>query len=503
MSTAAAAIDARPPSHADVGRKTLGGMAWLMTQTLGSKLAAILGQIVLARLLVPSDWGLIGLTYTVSIFVSTGQQLGVREILIRRHRNNARWTNASFWICMASGVVGAAIVAGTAGWWAAAYHEPRLRRLLWAMSVAVLINPLAIVPLAILQSQLRFRLISGLAAFDAIGLTALSVLFAWCGAGAYSLILPRIFINVGRFVLASVFARPRLRMTPQLRRWRYIAIDNVVLFAARAANTVISQGDYVLLGVFHDSFVVGAYYFAFSLSMQTFYVFAVNLEGVLLPGLSKIQDDPERLLRGFLRAMSIMGAVGIPLCVIQAALARPVMLMMFGSKWSASIPVVEVLSWGMAFRMIGWPTQTMLQAQARYASFCILNVVGAAMFLAGVSVASWRGGALAVAFVVSGYFAVEAPVTVFVAIRSLGGTIKDVARIFVWPLIGASVFMALGVIVPSALKSIGVSGVREHLATIACVLCGGSAVYATVMRLFAQSTCGEIKRLITRGRGCS
>src|SRR5256885_5179199 len=95
------------------------GFFWLIAQTVGSKLVTMIGQVVLARLLLPDDFGLVGLAYTVTGFAVLIQQAGLREILINRHVHFNRWANPAFWMSLTLGCLGAAlmvILAPVAAW---------------------------------------------------------------------------------------------------------------------------------------------------------------------------------------------------------------------------------------------------------------------------------------------------------------------------------------------------------------------------------------------------
>src|SRR5438270_838862 len=79
------------PPHAELGRHAAAGFVWVMVQTLGSKVATVVGQFVLAWLLAPEDFGRVGITYTVCSIANILQQSGAREILVQRQARLRRW----------------------------------------------------------------------------------------------------------------------------------------------------------------------------------------------------------------------------------------------------------------------------------------------------------------------------------------------------------------------------------------------------------------------------
>jgi len=115
LSTAPPSIRAQPTpavseSATPLSRRTAHGFAWLVGQTILSKVTSLAGQLVLAWRLDPKDFGLVGLAFTVSAFGTIVQQVGLKEILIQRQRHFGRWATAAFWMSVALGFLAAALM---------------------------------------------------------------------------------------------------------------------------------------------------------------------------------------------------------------------------------------------------------------------------------------------------------------------------------------------------------------------------------------------------------
>src|SRR4030095_5700241 len=206
------------------------------------------------------------------------------------------------------------------------------------------LSGLDIVPDAQLTHEMRFRYLAVVKWINAVGGMGLSILFADLNFGAYSFVLPVPIITVVRLALLWAAARPRIRWHLHLRRWRYLINDSAMLFFANFFIMLTWQGDYMILGIMHDDKTVGIYFFAFNLSLQTMAVFTNNLTGVLFPALSKLQHNLAYQTSAFLRAGELLAIVGVPLCLLQAALAGPAVAMLFNSWWYPAIRVLQLLS---------------------------------------------------------------------------------------------------------------------------------------------------------------
>lgn len=397
-----------------------------MAQTLGAKLVGIFGQVALAWYLRPEDFGAVGLAYTVSAFAGLIQQGGLKEILIQRQRHFTRWANAAFWLSIALALLAASIMMLAAPVAARLYDSPQLPGMVMMLALATPLDALGVVPYALLHIHLRFRAIAVISFLGAAATTGLTVLFAYRGFGPYSFVLPRPLVALLQVAVLWWLAHPRIRSRLQVRRWGLIIGDSGVITAAWVCYSIIAQGDYVILGMRHPAYVVGIYYFAFNLSRQTFALLNTNLWGVLMPALTRLQDQPPRQLQAFLSASRTLAVVGVPLSLLQAALADPIIRLFFGEKWRPSIHVLEVLTLGATLMLVGSPGISLLQARGGFRILLKVAVVFAPAFVVLVAVAAYVGAALSVAVAVAIFYAFYGVGHLYAAIRPLGGTWRQV-----------------------------------------------------------------------------
>ena len=450
----------------NLARRTAHGFAWLLAQTLGSKVVGMAGQVVLAWILLPDDLGLWASASVVMGFSGLIQQAGLRETLIHRQRTYHLWANTAFWMSIGLGLIGA-VVTALAAWPAAHFfNEPRLVGLLLFLAATAPLMSLDQVAEASLQNQLRFGLLAGVNWGVAVLQLGLTVLFAMLlpePYKAYGFVMPRPVIAMTRLAILWYAARPPVRWNPDVRRWKYMLSDSATLFTSNLFLMLQWQGDYIVLGRLFDKAVLGIYFLAFNLSIQTMQLFTGNLTGVLFPALSKLQGDPERQIRAFLDATRMLALVAVPLCLLQMGVADPGVRLFFeDSKWQAAIPVLQALSIGMAFRVVASPGGSLIQAQGRFRVILATNVVNAIVFLSLVTVGAllgradspnvWLRPATTVGIAVAFYFAVIGPIFLYVAIHPSGGRWGDIWRVYAAPMVASALAIAaamlLGSLVP-------------------------------------------------------
>jgi PST family polysaccharide transporter len=248
-----------------------------------------------------------------------------------------------------------------------------------------------------------------------------------------------------------------VRLRLQIRRWPHLFGDSALILAGRVFGVFILVGGSMMLGRYHSDDVVGAFYFALNQSSQSLVLFAVNLDGILFPTLAKLAGEPGRMRQAYLHACGVLALVGVPACMLQGIVADPGIRAVFDPQWEVSIPALAILSFGMAFRLIGFSTQSMVQAQGRFRTFVVMMAAGGVTFGALVWGAARFSdpshAARNVAIAVGLYFALEGPAFTYVAIRPLGGTWRDVGRLFSTPLGVGFVAAAVGWCASAALPS--------------------------------------------------
>ena len=509
-------VDYRPAKERSLADKTTSGFVWLMAQTVGSKMVNMVGQVVLAWMLSPDHFGLIALVYTVTGFASLIQQAGLREILIHRHEHFDRWANPAFWMSLTLGCVGAAVMVALAPVAANVYGEPQIIPLILVLAATAPFTGLDIVPDAKLTSELRFGFLATVKWLTAVGTMALSIIFAKLlpdSHKAFAFVLPVPIITAMRLVMLWSATRPGVKKRLDFRRWKYLISDSALLFMAAFFVMLTWQGDYMMLGVFHDAKTVGIYFFAFNLSIQTMQVFTQNLCGVLFPALSKLQDDPKHQTRAFHHAAELLAIIGVPLSLGQAALAGPAISLLFNSWWEPMIRVLQFLSIGMAVRLVASPAGSLMQAQGRFKTYLLTNAVNAMVFLALVAGGAVLGAkyhgrvpwlakeleaAVFVAIAVAVYFTLIGPIFMYVAIKPGGGTWRDIFRIYVPPLAASAVAIGTAILLGRLVPQLGPGYRTRHVARIAVILMWSIPLYVPLIRwMTPKATEALINRLST------
>lgn len=259
--------------------------------------------------------------------------------------------------------------------------------------------------------------------------------------------------------------------------------------ASRTIIAVIGQGDYVVLGLLASQGVVGAYYFGFRLAAQPLWMLAGNFSGVLFPVLVQLRSDPRRQGEAALKASKLLSYCVIPLGVMQATVAGPLVTIAFRQKWASSVPVIELLSIGLALDAVYWVVGSLLTARGEFRDGLRYLLLQLPVFFALVTTGAVLGQAVGVAWGVGLFYAITQPVYVCTVFRKVGVGTRQVLSLYLRPTGCALVAVGAG---------LGVSMVpvlaAAPLAQVVVIGTIGSALYAALVRWSAPEVWGELGR---------
>lgn len=475
--------------HQSLGQRAFHGLIWSLGQNGAARLLALASQLLLAHFLSSADFGLIGLAYSVQTTVVSLVAFGVDDVILQRTRTMRLWLGAGFIISLSLASAAALLVLVASPFAASLYEAPQLTGLLALMAISMPITAIASVPAILLRAHLRFKFMAAYATAELTAQTVLTVLLAWQGFGAYSFVLPVPLLALVKTVIYWRVAGERIAFhASHLLRWRILTGKGIVTWMSRLCTTAMGQGDYALLGAFTSKVVVGQYYFAYRLAAQPVWILAGNVGQVLLPALSRFRSEPLRQGAAALQAAKLLSFVVMPVAFLQAAVAGPFLTWLFGSKWAASIHIMEVLSIGVALDAVSWIAGSLLAARGEFNAQLRYLAIQLPLFLAFIGCGIYLGQGLGVAIAVAAFYAITQPVYSYLCFRRGGGTVREVAWIYLGPTLGAALATAAG-LAASSLPAMA----ELHWLRILVIGVVTSAVYLAYTAYVAPEVIDQVK----------
>lgn len=331
------------PGEAPVNEDLRRGLGWSFAGQCGRHAIVMGGNVVLAHLLAPREFGLMAMAAVVTGFAAILAELGLSPAIVQGRLPEERLSGL-FWLNAACGLAAGAAVALAAPWVARQYGEPVVAPLLAVLAAGTFFGALGVVPAAVLWSRMDFRGV-GLAELSSAGAgTAAAIALAGLGGGVWSL-AGRVVVGAAAGATAAWFLsgwRPR-------PAWRWDEIRGPLRFGATfgadsALNYWTRTLDNLLVG-----WLLGAY--ALGLYAAAYWFLILPLAGVswiagrvLLPALARIQEDKDRVKAVFLRVNRGVALVSFPAMLGVCATARETVLVLLGGAWLEAVPLVRVFA---------------------------------------------------------------------------------------------------------------------------------------------------------------
>jgi O-antigen/teichoic acid export membrane protein len=465
---------------APVGAVAARGFYWLTALSLLSKVIGTISQIVLSWFITRKDFGLIGTSTTIASFIWLINDAGLSQIMVKRQRRFALWATPTFWLSIVLGIIAAILTAlsGLVAW--RITHQKALLGLMLILAIRGLVAAPSAVPVAELNKDMRFRLLALMGIVFLLLERSLMILLTspWVRWGAYGFVITVTMVTAMRTAAMWWYARSPVKMQAQFRRWKYIYRDSWLLMMAQGFQTISTYGDNMLLAIFRSQEIVGDYYWAYNFSLQTVTFLTVNLANVLFPALSKLQREPERMRQGFIRAALLLTTFGIPCCLLQAAVARPMVIFVFGTRWQTAIPALQVLSLGMAFALVNYPAVGLLRAQGRFDMERKISGICAGLFLIVAFFGAYCGGSLSMAIAVAIYNVVAGVLFLRCA---MGPDWRAIAAIFVKPLVPSVLAIGLAYLLSWHMSAVDRVGCLKQVVVVTALGGVGYAIAARIM----------------------
>lgn len=425
----------------DLGRRTARGGALMIGSQAVKFAITMVTTVVLARLLTPTDYGLIGMVLVFTGFMTLFKSMGLSAATMQRTKVTQDQISTLFWINMVVGfglMFLTAALAPVVAWF---YSEPTLVWITLVLSVGFALGGITVQHEALLKRQMRFGTLAAIELISMVIGIACGIILAWYGARFWALVwnqLIALFIySVGVWITCSW--RPGM---PK----RNSGIKSMVVFGRNlTGNNIINYFarnlDNLLIGRMWGPQQLGLYARAYQLLLLPMDQTTVPLDGVAVPALSRLIEDPERYRNAYLRLLEKIAVLTMPLVAFMVITADWLVDLMLGAQWSASGQIFAFLGiFGLfepVLNTMGW----LLISQGRTRHIFQLGVInGTITIFSIIAGLPWGAVGVAVSYSAIGVF-IRTPL-IFWRVGGCGPvSARDLYRT-----IAPSVLAALGVL---------------------------------------------------------
>jgi O-antigen/teichoic acid export membrane protein len=324
-------------------QRTVKGVSWSAVSQLVTQCFTWAISIILARILGPKAYGLIGMTAVFSGFAMLFSDLGLGAAIVQRANLEKRHLDTAFWINALAGFVMTGLMAACAPLIASFYNEPRLTWLSIVIAFQFFLGGLNVVQQALIRREMRFRALAGVQIISTIvaGIAGLAMAFA--GMGVWSLVAQPLCSSLIRVLLFWQVAHWHPSWSVELKAGKELFGFSAYVLGFNIVNYWGRNADNLLVGRFIGAQALGIYSRAYSLMLLPLTQITTVVAAVMAPALSSIQEDKARVRRSYLKAVSVVALLTFPMMTGFFATADRLILALLGKPWAEVIPIFKIL----------------------------------------------------------------------------------------------------------------------------------------------------------------
>ena len=381
---------------ADIARRTArGGLATIVSQGLKFFFSTA-ATIILARLLTPQDYGLIGMMAVIVNFVSMFKDLGLATATIQKEEIGDQQISTLFWfnVALSFGVfVFTVAIAPLVSWF---YGDARLTWITAVYAIGFVFGGLAVQHEALLRRQMRFLSLAIVEVVSLLVGITVAIALAWRGVHYWALIFSQLSQGLSYTIGVWIVCRWRPGLPVRGSGVRSMLVFGRNLTGFGVVNYFARNLDNLLIGKFWGSQQLGLYAKAYQLLLLPIEQINTPIAAVAIPALSRLNDDPERYRAAYLRILEKIAIVTMPGTALMIVTADWIVQIVLGPQWMEASRIFALLGIAGLIQPIANTTGWLFMTQSRTHHMFQWGIIGSTMIIISI-VAGLPWGAVGVA----------------------------------------------------------------------------------------------------------
>jgi len=341
------------------------GILWTGISQFSTQFFRFAVTIVLARLLFPEDFGLIGMAAIFIGVVTTVNELGLSAAIIQRKEINESHLSTSFWTSVIVGVILCILTIVASPFVADFFQEELVQPILVTLSFVFIIGSFAVVPEALLAKNLNFKKIAIAEIGSEISSGIIAIILAFSGLGVWSLVWRMLIGNSILVILLGMIYPWRPSMIFSYKSFKELFSFGINVTGSRLLNYTQSNIDYLVIGKLLGALDLGYYTLAYSIITFPLRRISWVITRVTFPTFSIIQDDNAKLREGYLKVIRYISLVTFPMIAGLFIISPEFVTVVLGEKWSPIVLILQILCIAGAIKSVGTTTGSILLSKGR------------------------------------------------------------------------------------------------------------------------------------------
>ncbi len=326
----------------ELGKKVTNGLKWSVIERTSLQFLQIILGIILARLLVPEDFGLMAMLAIFLVVATSITDSGLSAALVQKKNLSEHDTSTIFYFNILVGTIFTIVIILVAPYVSEFYEEPRLTLLLRVLSLNIIFTSLNNVQIWLLNKALDFKIqfLSKLASSTISGFTA--IVFALLGYGVWSLVAHSILNTLLNTAFIWKFSAWRPTRSFSLNSLRELFSFGFNLLLCGQLNAICNELYYAVIGKLFSVHQLGFFSRARQTSDIPIGVINSFIYRITFPAFSMIQDDRMRLKLALRKSVASISFVNFPTMIGLAMVAQPTITILLGNQWDETAPLLQL-----------------------------------------------------------------------------------------------------------------------------------------------------------------
>lgn len=366
--------------------KTISGMFWSISDLMVNQGLQVIIQIFLARLIVPEDFGIIGM---IAVFIALSQALvdgGLSNALIREKEVKQEDLSTVFFFNFFLACSLYVILFFSAKPISVFFHEPMIMSILRVLSLVIIVDAFGIIQRTIMVRKIDFRTQTKVNILSSVASGVLAIASAYFGFGVWSLVIRTLSMQFLQALLLCLYSKWIPSFVIKLDSLKKLFGYGWKLLASSLIDTLYNNIYYIIIGKYFSATELGYYTTAQRLRDAASQSLTLSVQKVSYPVLSSIQSDGDKLRSGFRKIIKNFMFITFPMMVGLIVVAAPLFNLLLGHNWKASIPYFQILCFAGMLFPLHVVNLNILQVKGRSDLFLKLEVIKKVIGIASITI---------------------------------------------------------------------------------------------------------------------
>lgn len=356
-------------------KKTISGLVWSFSDLMLNQGIQFIIQVVLARLLLPKEFGLIGM---ITIFIAVSNSIidsGFTNALIREEEANQEDYSTVFYFNLMSSILIYIILYYISPYVSKFFNEQLLEYLLKTLGVVIIINSFGLIQRTILIRKLDFRTQTIINIISSITSGILAIYLAYKGFGVWSLVIRMIFMQMVQAILLCSINKWIPSLVFSIKSFKKLFGFGWKLLISGLIDTLYNNLYYLVIGKFYSASDLGYYTNAQKFRDVASTSISTAVQKVTYPVLSSMQSEDEKLKQSYRKIIKSSVYITFPVMIGLSIIGYSLIMLVFGSNWEKCIEYFQILCLAGMLYPLHALNLNILQVKGRSDLFLKLEVI--------------------------------------------------------------------------------------------------------------------------------